>query len=208
MQAKSTTFSQKLSTYNQILSVLALCAVTGSLVASISTSAQVSESSMMISAQSSASKASSPSMTASTQPSSQVSNPYITSQSVSPVNNQVVPIATATFKGELDRKEGNAIFVSKDNQVKQYLTTNDIKVRRDSMESSVNMLKVGDMLTINQSVDGQKIFSIDAVSKQSSDLIKLGIPAAILSLIAILLLIYFYNKSKRGHIHTSTSTRN
>lgn len=207
MQAQSTTSSQKLSKYNQILSVLALCAVTGSLVTGISASAQVSESSMMLSALSSTSRTSSVSTTASLQSSSPTSNPYTTPQSASRLNNQVIPIATATFVGELDRKEDNNIFVSKDNQVKQYAITSNIKVRRDSLESNINMLKVGDTLTINQSMDGQKIFSIDAISKQSSDLIKWGIPAAILALIAIILVIYFLNRSKRGHIHTSTSTR-
>jgi hypothetical protein len=209
MQAQSTHFSQKLPRYNQILSVLALCAVTGSLVTSIAVSAQTSESSILSLPTSSVSKSSSSSTVSNMIMSSMSQSQYSTQSStmISRVSNQVVPIATSTFVGELDRKEGNSIFVSKDNQVKQYSVTSDIKVRRDSMESSLAMLKVGDTLTINQSQDGQKIFSIDAISKQSNDLIKWGITAAILALIIIPLLIYLLTRTKRGHIHTSTSTR-
>lgn len=201
MQAQSTRFSQKLSKFNQILGVLALCAVTGSLVATIAVSAQTSESSIMSSPTSSVSKSSSSSVTA-------MSQNQNSSQTISRISNQVIPIATFIFVGELDHKEGNSIFVSKDNQVKQYNVTSDIKVRRDSMESNIAMLKVGDTLTINQSQDGQKIFSIDAISKQSNDLIKWGIAAAVLALIIIPLIIYLLSRTKKGHIHTSTSIRN
>ena len=207
MQAQSTRISQKLFKHNQILSVLALCTVTASLLITIPATAQVSEVLSSNISLSPVSRISSISTVTNAISSSQnIVQPPV-SQPISRVSNQVVPIATATFVGELDRKEGNSIFVSKDNKVKQYAVTNDIKVRRDSMESNINMLKVGDTLTINQSQDGQKVFSIDAISKQSNDLIKWAIAAAILALILIPLIIYLINKSKRGHIKTSTSTR-
>jgi hypothetical protein len=208
MQAQSTNFSQKLTKYNQIISVLAFCTVATSLFTTISISAQVSEiSSSSLLATSSISRISSSSTTSSAASSSPTQTQSPVSQPVSRINNQVIPIVTTTFVGELDRKENNTIYVSKDNQVKQYVVTNDIKVRRDSMESNINMLRVGDKLTINQSQDGQKVFSIDAISKQSDDLIKYAIAAAVLALILIPLIIYLLTRSKRGHIKTNTSTR-
>lgn len=206
MQAQSTHSSQKLYKNNQILSVLAFCTVTSSLFISITAAAQTSEvsSSMMLS---SVSRISNVSASSSAIVSSQNQTQPQSPQTISRISNQVIPIATATFVGELDRKEGNSIFVSKDNQVKQYTITDDIKVRRDAMESNLNMLRVGDKLSINQSQDGQKIFSIDAISKQSDDLIKWAIVAAILAIILIPLIIYFLTKSKRGHIKTNISTR-
>jgi hypothetical protein len=205
MQAQSTNFSQKLTKYNQILSVLAIYTVTTSLFTIVSISAQVSETASSSLVSNSTSRTIISSVNSSAITSSQAQSPV--SQPISRISNQVIPIATAIFVGELDRKEGNNIYVSKDNQVKQYTLTNDIKVRRDSMESNVNMLSVGDKLTINQSQNGQKVFSIDAISKQSDDLIKYAIAAAVLGLILIPLIIYFINKSNKGHIRTNTSTR-
>ncbi len=211
MQAQSTNFSQKLSKYNQILSILAICTVVGFLITSITTSAQNSDNYIVNSTITSVSKSSNSNIEfgsefGSTSP-SQNSNQSI-SRISNQVSNQVASVATTTFVGELDRIENGNIFVSKDNQVKQYFVTNDIKVRRDSMESSIKMLKIGDTLTINQSQDSQKIFSIDAISKQTNDIVKWGIGLVILALAITLLITYLLSRSKKGHILTSTSTKN
>ena len=128
MQAQSTRLSQKLFKHNQILSVLALCTVTASLFITIPATAQVSEVLSSNISLSPVSRISSITTVASAISSSQNLVQPPVSQPISRASNQVVPVATTTFVGELDRKEGNSIFVSKDNQVKQYAVTNDIKV--------------------------------------------------------------------------------
>mgnify|MGYP000176151953 CR=1 FL=1 len=65
----------------------------------------------------------------------------------------MIEIATATFVGDLDRKENDTIFLSKDNQIRQYTITDSIKIRRDRMESDFGALKIGDSLTVKQSQD-------------------------------------------------------
>lgn len=120
----------------------------------------------------------------------------------------MIEIATATFVGDLDRKENDTIFLSKDNQIRQYTITDSIKIRRDRMESDFGALKIGDSLTVKQSQDGQKVFSIEAVSKQVSDLVKLRIVIAIVALLSILFIIYLVTRPKSGYIKSNISTKN
>jgi hypothetical protein len=192
---------QKLSKYTNIFSFLALFIVIVSSSYSLAVHSQTSnQTSTPISNQNN--------LTSTTYIQSSVGNPTSNNtQSQSRISNQVTPVATQTITGELIRIEPNTLFVSKDSQVKQYAFTNDIKVKRDGFESSINVLRIGDTLTINQSQDGQKVFSIDAISARTSDLIVWAIAAAILATIMIILAIYHLNRSKRGHIRTNTSTR-
>ena len=188
MRVQSTNFSQKLK-YKKILSVLIFCSIAGSLLTAPNISTQAN------------------SYSNSTDYSTSVVTSTLSIESQNIKSDRVNVLTTSSFEGELSRKENNTIFISKDNQVKQFTVSSDIKIKRDSVESNINMLKVGDILVINQSQDGQKIFSIEATSKQNSDLIKWVIIGAILTVILAFLLAYFLTKSKRGHIYTSTSTR-
>ena len=173
-----------------------------------SISLQMQESSMTIVQSSSNSTSISSSLSSNSSLSSQNLPTLITSQFKSSQNNQVIEIAIATFVGDLDRKENDTIFLSKDNQIRQYIITDNIKIRRDSMESNFGALKIGDTLTVKQSQDGQKVFSIEAVSKQGSDLVKWGIVIAMATLLTILFIIYLVTRSKSGYIKSNISTKN
>jgi hypothetical protein len=219
---------QKLSRFNNILSTVLLLIVTANSFGTLLVSTQIIQntpvtstvnsnsiaslnSANVLSASSQSANLNSTSSSSSFNSSSSSSSSQAANQNVSsistPISTQIAKVATQTFVGELDRKEGNTIFVSRDNRVKQYVVNNNIKVRRDSMESSLAMLKTGDTLTVNQSQDGSRVFSIDAISKQSNDLMKWLIATIVILLIGVPAIIYILKKSKKSHIHTSTSTR-
>ncbi|MBC7406319.1 MAG: hypothetical protein H7230_02515 [Candidatus Parcubacteria bacterium] len=206
MKTQSTNISQKFYKNNLILSISAIFIVTAFLMLNTSISLQMQESAMTI-VQSSSNSASLSSSSNSTL-SSQSLPTLITSQFKSSQNNQVIEIATTTFVGDLDRKENDTIFLSKDNQIRQYIITDNIKIKRDSTESDFGALKIGDSLTVKQSQDGQKVFSIEAVSKQVSDLVKLRIVIAIGALLSILFIIYLVTRPKSGYIKSNISTKN
>lgn len=208
MKTQSTNISQKFYKNNLILSISAIFIVTALLMLNTSISLQMQESSMTIVQSSSNSTSISSSLSSNSSLSSQNLPTLITSQFKSSQNNQVIEIATATFVGDLDRKENDTIFLSKDNQIRQYIITDNIKIRRDSMESNFGALKIGDTLTVKQSQDGQKVFSIEAVSKQGSDLVKWGIVIAMATLLTILFIIYLVTRSKSGYIKSNISTKN
>lgn len=206
MKTQSTNPSQKFYKNNLILSISAIFIVTASLMLNTSIPVQMQGSAMTIGQ--SSSNSTSLSSSSNSILSSQSSSSLVSFQSKSSVINQVTEIATATFVGVLDRKENDTIFLSKDNQIRQYTITDNIKIRRDSMESSFGALKIGDSLTINQSQDGQKVFSIEAVSKQGNDLIKWGTVIAIATLLSILSIIYLLTRPKKGYIKSNISTKN
>ncbi len=139
-----------------------------------------------------------------------VASSVISSSTAMPVNRMTPDskiVTTAEFKGDISRIENNKLFVTKDDVTKEYTVPAAISIKKDSFNSSLQNLKVGDSLTVRESNNGS-IISIDAISSQVFDYSKFLIPGVIVALLALCLGYYFYNKSNKGHIQTNNATRN
>jgi hypothetical protein len=122
-------------------------------------------------------------------------------------NSETKVIATTQFNGDISRKEGNKLYVTKDNVTKEYTLSPGIVVKKDTFSSSLDKLQVGDSVTIKESTDSGVILSIEAISKQVFDYSKWLIPALVALIILAILAYYFFRKSNAGHIQTNNVTR-
>jgi hypothetical protein len=116
-------------------------------------------------------------------------------------------ISTNDFAGNISRKEGNKIYVTKDNLTKEYTLTGDVTIKKDTFNSSLDKLEVGDSVTVKESTGTGTVVSIEAVSRGVEDYSKMIIPA-VLGLLALSALAYYlYKKSNTGHIQTNKVNR-
>jgi ATP-dependent Zn protease len=138
--------------------------------------------------------------------SSIVSNSSISTTSSSS-NSETKVIATNQFSGDISRKEGNKLYVTKDSITKEYTLSPGIVIRKDTFNSSFDQLQVGDSVTVKESTNTGVILSIDAISKQVFDYSKWLIPGIIILILLAILAYYFYRKSNTGHIQTNNVTR-
>lgn len=63
-------------------------------------------------------------------------------------NSETKVIATTQFNGDISRKDGNKLYVTKDNTTKEYTLSQGIVVKKDTFNSSFDQLQVGDSVTI------------------------------------------------------------
>ena len=116
-------------------------------------------------------------------------------------------INTTQFSGDISRKEGNKIYVTKDTTTKEYSLSPNVLVKKDTFSSSFDKLQVGDFVTLKEDSRSANVLSIEAVSKQVFDYSKFLVPGLILLIILAILAYYIFKKSNTKHIQTNKVTR-
>ncbi len=112
---------------------------------------------------------------------------------------QNTPTTTEQFTGELSKTDNNLLFLNKDNITHTYELEKTATIKRDSMETSIDKLQTGDMLTVSVNTDTQKVTNVESISKQVIDYSKIVIPAVIiLALLSLVIANIISKKSKNA----------
>lgn len=115
-------------------------------------------------------------------------------------------LSLVEFVGELTRKNGNSITVRIGDESREFTLLENTSVTRNTEDSSLEELTVGDKLTI-QTDNNNRVASINAVSQQVFD-ISVWTLIALLAIIIIALILFLINRANRGHIRTQTTQVN
>lgn len=116
-------------------------------------------------------------------------------------------VETEKFTGEVKRKDQNKLTVTKDDQTKEFTIPNNIKIKRDTVDSSIDKLDVGDTVTVEQIKNNGTIISVDAISNQTTNTLKWAVGIAILLLIASIVAYLINKKANKSHIQTAVFTK-
>lgn len=117
-------------------------------------------------------------------------------------------IETTQFNGDITRKDGDKLYVTKDNTTKEFVLPQNIAIKKDTLDSTVEKLQVGDNITVKESSSTGAILSIEATSKQILDYSKFLIPG-VLALLALAAIIWYLSKKlNNNHIQTNNVNRN
>jgi hypothetical protein len=117
-------------------------------------------------------------------------------------NVDVQNVDTQTFSGEVIKIDNRNLTVKTDNETKEITVPQNIQIKRNSVDSNFESIKVNDKISFTQSQNGE-VLSLSTTTGTVSDIGKYAIPAAIgLVLILGILALLMRNRGK-GSIKTS-----
>jgi branched-subunit amino acid ABC-type transport system permease component len=116
-------------------------------------------------------------------------------------------VQTQTFNGRVTTKEGREIKVDNDGTVKSFNIPESVSITKDTFQSGLDKVNVGDTAKITYESSTNKVVSVEVTSGQIWDWGKIGIPAVILLLVLLALIYFFVQRSRRGAIKTAISDR-
>ena len=123
--------------------------------------------------------------------------------------NTVTTVRTSEINGDITKVDGGKITIL-DGAGKAYeYTLNDsIKITRDTNIAKSNDIRVGDKVKVVIDTDKNSLIGLEATNGQVFDMAKYGIPLIILAVLAVGLIIYMINRSKKGKILTASDPSN
>lgn len=115
-------------------------------------------------------------------------------------------IITEQYTGELIKKDNNTLSITKDKEVNEYKVANEIKIKRDGLNSTLDKLQAGDVVLVTINKNTKELLSVEVVSKGVLDN-SIKIIGGIVSLLLLLgIIFYLIKKSNKDIIRTTTTS--
>ncbi len=112
-------------------------------------------------------------------------------------------IKTQDYSGDITKIEGRTLTINTEAGVKQVNVSSNVQIKKNSLDSNFEELKVNDRVTYKVS-DAGEVLSLSAASAELFDFGKYTIPAAVLLVLALFFLYKFLKGRRKGAIRTST----
>lgn len=117
---------------------------------------------------------------------------------------QVQNITTSDASGEVIKIDGRKLTIKLSNETKEITVPENIQIKKNSLDSNFNEIKVNDKIAYSESSDG-KILSLSTTSAEVSDFSKRALPVAVAVLLLAGIAFYVLRKKNDGHIKTTTA---
>lgn len=120
-----------------------------------------------------------------------------------PTVTEVVSINKTEFSGEITKIDGRRLTVDTSEGVKEVTVPQNVQVKKNSLDSNFDELKVNDKVAVAQSESGE-VLALSATSAEIFDFGKMALPIAIGLLLLIGLFYVLFRSRSDGHIKTTT----
>jgi hypothetical protein len=115
----------------------------------------------------------------------------------------VKDVETTKISGQVIRISNRTLTIQAQDGVKEVNIPQNIRITRNGISANFDGIKTGDLVEVTVSDKGQ-VLSIDAISREVVDWSRWIIPAVIIGLVLVLLALYLWERSRRGHIKTTS----
>lgn len=129
--------------------------------------------------------------------------------SINPIinNSESKTLETEKFTGELKRNDQNKLTITKDDQTKEFTIPTNLKVKRDTLDSSIDKLDPGDTVTIEKVKNNGNIISVESISNQTTNFAKWIVGVLTLLVITGIIAYIINKKANKSHIQTTVFTK-